>query len=128
MSGMDEAQAKATGSRERSNANLRPFVKGQSGNPSGRAKKVKAVVEEAEKNAEKALKRLARMIDSDDEKVALAACQAILDRAIGKPKQSMEVKSDVTHHGSESVSDTAQWIADTLRARADRQAEEPLSH
>ena len=35
----------------------------------------------------KALKRLAELIDCEDPKVAIAACNAILDRGHGKPTQ-----------------------------------------
>lgn len=74
-------------------ANLRPFVKGQSGNPSGRPKKAVAIAELAEEASEKALKKLVSLINSDKEQVSLAAAQAVLDRAFGKPKQSVDVAS-----------------------------------
>lgn len=34
-----------------------------------------------------ALARLAEMMDSDDERVATVACNSVLDRAFGKPKE-----------------------------------------
>lgn len=43
----------------------------------------------AGKHTAKAIKRLAGLIDSDDEKVAVAASNAILDRAVGKPAQAI---------------------------------------
>lgn len=70
--------------------NLILWKPGQSGNPNGRPKKVKVVADLAEENSDKAIRKLARLIDSEDERVALAAAQAILDRAIGKPKQTVE--------------------------------------
>ncbi len=71
--------------------NLTPWVKGQSGNPNGRPKKHTTIAQLAEDSSERAIRKLAKLIDSDDEKVALAAAQAVLDRAVGKPKQSMDV-------------------------------------
>lgn len=66
------------------------FQPGKSGNPSGRPKVAKTVTDIAHENSERAMRRLAKLIDSEDEKTALAAANAILDRAVGKPKQSIE--------------------------------------
>lgn len=83
----------ASANRARSLANLRPFRPGQSGNPAGRPKKVVAVTSLAEEHSEAALKKLVKLMSSDKEQVALAAAQAILDRAMGKPKQSLDVNT-----------------------------------
>lgn len=66
------------------------FKAGQSGNPNGRPKKVQAGINIAQDNTEKALKKLAALIDNEDPRIALAAATAILDRSLGKPKQSVE--------------------------------------
>lgn len=77
----------ATGNSGHANVLPHRFKPGQSGNPSGRPRVHKSVRDKALAHAEHALDRLAELIDSDDERIALAACIAILDRALGKPKQ-----------------------------------------
>lgn len=72
-------------------ATLKPWKPGQSGNPNGRPKKAQAVVDKAQDNADKALTALIELIDSDDDRVRLQAAMAVLDRAVGKPKQALDV-------------------------------------
>lgn len=76
------------------------FKPGQSGNPDGRSKKAQDIEWLARKSAVDAIEKLTKLMKSDDERVALAAAQAILDRGVGKPKQTIanEVtrKRDVT--------------------------------
>ena len=62
---------------------------GQSGNPSGRPPENRLVKNLARAQSEKAIAKLATLIDSEDERVAVSACQALLDRAHGKPAQSL---------------------------------------
>jgi len=76
--------------------NLRPWPKGVSGNPGGRPKKVHTVAELAEDHSDKAMQTLIKLMGSDKDQVALAAAQAVLDRAIGKPKQTVESTVDMT--------------------------------
>lgn len=71
-----------------------PFKKGQSGNPSGRRKVVGEIRELAMQEAPDAFQRIAKLVRSDDERVALAAAQTILDRAYGKAIQT--VNTNVT--------------------------------
>jgi HEAT repeat protein len=74
-------------------ANLRKgmWKLGQSSNPGGRPARQKSITDLALDGSEKAIKRLIRLVDSKDEWVALAAAQAVLDRAIGKPMQQVVV-------------------------------------
>lgn len=67
------------------------FVKGQSGNPSGRPKVPNEIVQLARDNSLKAITRLVSLIDSAEEKIALQASNAVLDRAYGKPVQATEL-------------------------------------
>ena len=76
--------------------NLKPFKKGQTGNPNGRPKlpDIKAILEEvlSEKNdsgmtaAEALMKKLRQMGAAG----TLKAMEMLLDRAYGKPKQTID--------------------------------------
>ncbi len=60
------------------------FAPGVSGNPGGRPK-VTAEAKDALRAAlPRAIQRLRELMDSDDERVALSACQAVIDRNLGK--------------------------------------------
>lgn len=91
---MTEPEKQITGRRglnPNSRANLKPFVKGQSGNPSGGSKKVAAVQKKAEDFVDEAVAVLAAALKDGDTKTRIMAANAILDRGLGKPKQSVEV-------------------------------------
>ena len=64
-----------------------PFVKGKSGNPGGRPGNLMKVREMAAKHTKKAVDTLVAMLDSESDKVKVAAAEALLDRAYGKPTQ-----------------------------------------
>lgn len=67
-----------------------PFVKGQSGNPGGRAKLTQDVIEAREiarQHGPAAIKRLVELTRNKSGQVAVAACKEILDRAYGKAPQ-----------------------------------------
>ena len=70
------------------------FVKGQSGNPSGRVKdteEMKAVKEIMNAGSPKAAQTLVELLDSDKEMMRFYAAQEILNRTLGKPVQSQEI-------------------------------------
>jgi hypothetical protein len=59
---------------------------GESGNPSGRPAEYWELVRLARTNGPDAVIRLGELMHSEDDRVAVVACQAILDRAYGRVK------------------------------------------
>jgi len=72
------------------------FQPGQSGNPGGRSKESARIKALAASKCESAIKKLADIMETSlDEKNVIAASNALLDRGIGKPSQT------VIHNGDE---------------------------
>jgi hypothetical protein len=65
------------------------FPKGTSGNPGGRPKDEANVRELAKELSAEAVERLASWMRSENPKASVSACNAILDRAFGRPAQSL---------------------------------------
>jgi hypothetical protein len=65
------------------------FVKGISGNPGGRPKVEGEIRNLARKYSRTAIRRLAQLVKSKNERVAVAAATALLDRAWGRPAQAL---------------------------------------
>jgi hypothetical protein len=71
------------------------WKRGQSGNPSGHSGEYGQAMRLARQAAPYAVHRLIALMDSEDERVAAVACNAILDRAFGKPGPAKEEKDDM---------------------------------
>jgi hypothetical protein len=83
MSVASSEEVQKTG-RERRLANLKPWKKGQTGNPTG-TNHISTLRGLAAKHSPRALARIVELMESDDERVAMAASKEILDRAFGRP-------------------------------------------
>lgn len=70
----------------------RPFQKGQSGNPAGRAKGIEAIARE---HTSEAIAALVDALRSPKERVGAAV--ALLDRGWGKPTVTVEGNLDMMH-------------------------------
>ncbi len=66
------------------------FEKGQSGNPSGRPKESGLLRGLARKSGSEAIEKLKELMRGKDQRIALQAAQALLDRGYGKPHASVE--------------------------------------
>lgn len=78
------------------NGESMPFVKGKSGNPSGRPKEDNEVKRLARKHSKEAIRRLAFWLHSENPKASVSAAMALLDRGYGKPAQAIEHSGEIT--------------------------------
>ena len=99
------------------------FQKGESGNPGGRPALPADVREAFKARAPQALEVLTRCLQSDDERIAMMAAQAILDRGYGKPVQSIDanINDDPVRYIVElpkKSATTQEWLEDIRREDA----------
>src|SRR5215472_7907865 len=81
------SSSETSASKERSLANLRPWAKGRSGNPKGRAPAPIDIAELARQHGPRCIEVLAAMLDDSDRKLRGFATLVLLDRGYGRPKQ-----------------------------------------
>lgn len=70
------------------------WVKGMSGNPGGRPKLEVSIRDLAQQNSMEALETLVQVMRTGKPGERLIAANAILDRAYGRPTQSVEMSGD----------------------------------
>lgn len=74
---------------------------GQSGNPGGRPKEVAHVKELARQHTELAIRTLVEIAArGQPDRARVAAAEALLDRAWGRPEQAVTVQGEVSEHRS----------------------------
>ena len=93
------------------------FRKGVSGNPGGRPRVSGEVRELAQSKAPRAFERLVELMESKDQRVAMAASNAVLDRAYGKPSSEERTASFAMRQVT-SAADLVEAISDLLSATA----------
>ena len=81
--------------------NLKPFKKGQSGNPKGRPKlpdlkELLAKVLGSEDDGKSGAEAILRAMELRAKKGDVRAAELLLDRAYGKPKQDIEMAANLT--------------------------------
>jgi len=108
----------------RSMTNGGQFQKGKSGNPGGRPLVCGEVRELAQSKAPRAFKRLVELMESKDQRVAMAASNAVLDRAYGKPSREERTASFAMRHVT-SAADVVEAISDLLKATANGEVSIP---
>ena len=101
------------------------FQRGRSGNPGGRPKLPADIREAFKAKAPEALEVLTRYLQSADDRIAMMAAQAILDRGYGRPTQSIDanINDDPVRYIVElpkKSATTQEWLEDIRREDAER--------
>lgn len=72
------------------------WAKGESGNPGGRPKEEREVIQLAREKSTRAIERLCEWIESDNPKASVSACTAVMNRAFGLPSQTLNNNHEVS--------------------------------
>ena len=102
--------------------NLKPFKKGQSGNPGGKAKGIAAIARE---HTGKAVEVLVAAMSHEDAKVQVVAAREILDRGYGKPvTMSADVTDRLDDLDDDAIDAALAAIRNALESRVESGGEE----
>jgi hypothetical protein len=106
MSGQISTQLSQSHSGRGNIANLKPFPKGVSGNPGGWNTGLYHEIRKlaADRSAE-AMNRVINLMHCDDPRVAFIACQTVLERGIGKPRDHSAEESAKSQVDLSALSD-----------------------
>ena len=95
-----------SGAGKRGGRRSTSFRPGQSGNPGGRPKALREVQECARQHTAMAIAKLAEIAEhGKSESAQIAAANALLDRAWGKPLQSLHATSQMEEHDFTEMTD-----------------------
>lgn len=107
-----EPKKDGRGLHSNSRKNLKMWVKGQSGNPSGARPHWAAVKDLARQYTVEAIQALYNvMTNSKNDRAKVAAADAILDRGWGKPAQVIEGEGERLIVTVRTVGGTEPWVA-----------------
>ena len=96
---------------------LKPFQKGQTGNPGGNQGEYQLARRICAAHTEEAVKRQLELMRSDDERVAFMATEAILNRGIGKPRDHSAEDQARTIVNLDNLSDDERALLAKLMGR-----------
>jgi hypothetical protein len=65
-------------------------------NPAGGDRRLARMKMQLDQLTPRAISKLSKLIDSDSDQVSLAACREVLDRNLGKPKASLDLKVEAS--------------------------------
>jgi len=100
-----------------------PFEKGKVYNPKGRPKVVRQLETQIRRHSMHAVARMGNLINSQDERIALAASQYFIDRVMGKAKATVEVSGEVslTHQHLAVVQELGRKLQDEVKHTIEHQ-------
>jgi hypothetical protein len=107
----------------------RPFPKGTSGNPKGRAKEHEDVKEAARQYTVESIERLAFWMRSNDSRASVMASDKLLDRGWGKPSQDVKLQAELLPGLAEVVKQArARVLAVDVKAVLELEPPQAIEH